>query len=659
MLGDNSFYSIEVRDSAGFLGTDAVLPEESLLLSGESKDIVLPLVDGINYIISNPIMNTPINYEQTVDTDANTVTIKIKDISSPVLISTSDGTPTITYNASINGQMTTIGQFPVSRQVLENDGTINNQESITEAVKMSAQNTYRVLDIDAEKLSVSITNGNNRHFYYSFLGWRVGSTNEIIKPGDEFTLNELKAYADEATNNVNLTAVWSVADTNGRISSINFYVNLNCEIADNMSNGYRSDIQNADEFTESIYTSRIFGTENVPLTSSSTDPYRTQIIAPPTSADNNWEYEWENLPLYTDGEPAVYSLREVAIGSTAYDPDTDSDGYTNYMVTYDTPLYKEGVDGTYAEDQTWLDDDGVRHYADHALLVLHNRLIEGEIAFAKVDDLGRPLQGAEFTLYSDEACTKEIETATSDISGEVEFATKASGTYYMKETKSPDDYLANNTVYKIVIKAGKATITENGGTTPISSITNYYSLRNLEFSFIKVGEDNQALSGAEFGLYKLICTDETHDHSSDQIKINSDGTPADGYDSCWELVSLQTSARKTGLVKFSGLRGSDTYRLIETKAPNGYASPKGQWQITYNRDVTPQEYSITAIGTVSQIPAFEKVQNELAPYRLMNYKLNDIPSSGAIGITPFVAVGGILFGLGVIIILIIKKRGRK
>lgn len=43
----------------------------------------------------------------------------------------------------------------------------------------------------------------------------------------------------------------------------------------------------------------------------------------------------------------------------------------------------------------------------------------------------------------------------------------------------------------------------------------------------------------------------------------------------------------------------------------------------------------------------------------MNYKLNDIPSSGAIGITPFVAVGGILFGLGVIIILIIKKRGRK
>lgn len=1080
VLSNNSFYTVKVVDSHNLIPKED-LPEDDLLLSGSNKNITLPYIEDMSYKIINNTTKKPIDYSQMVDEASGTVTISITDINCPVLISTSTGVPTVTYSATIKDQLVKIGEFGTERQVLTTDGTVNQQLIYIDDLDSAAVKTYKFLDIDSETVTVGINgyNGNNRHFIYSFLGWKIGDTDTIVQPGDDININTLKGYAD-SDNNIALTAVWNILDSNDRANTINFYVNLDCEIMDNESNGFQS--QHANLFTSSVYSTRIFGTDNVPLSDKEyTDPNDkkyVQLIAPPTSADtayeadskiragittpiepgitiedfpsnesilaqlraqnktftldgkeinkddittdnftirwyvlkyekndawhidgvlvaktgrlvikktfagdseaiekvkrkfnisvthtddqtkkditdftlslnskaeesdksktgytsydaetdtytwslpvrqgrtynvkennyyidqdrwnnsihykiinsenetdgwhtytnngvevtavaypndlpdaaiqtvefrnmyvqsgvltvqkidsitqnglknikfklskvdgtpivlykkqdsndystdtaaqsegynekieNNivetdangyftvklaihgtgtlseqyyleeeiptgyegptkikitvtdmgkvelaqevvesttvdnsdwlagegtniltiknksklltsvkvqkdwgdtevskqenvkaelwrngakltdkvynqilsadtdWTYEWSNLPLFVDGTPANYVVRETAIGNTAYDANADSDGYEDYMVTYDMPLYKEGADGTYSGEQTWLDADGTRHFADHALLVVHNRTVNSEIAFAKVDDLGRPLQNAEFTLYTDEACTNAVDTAVSDTSGHVKFSKQISGTYYMKETKVPDNYLPNDTVYKIVVKAGKFTITENGETTPISEIVNYYALRNLDFSFIKTDIDGKPLYGAKFGLYKLVCTDDTHDHSEDLIKVNSDGTPKEEFADCWELVSIQTSAKKTGLVKFSNLRGGETYRLTEITPPHGYMSPKGQWEIVY--DQTAQKYVITAKGKVSQTPAFENVENEAAPYRLANYKLNDMPSAGAIGILMFVAVGMILIIAGFAIIVILKKR---
>ncbi len=382
------------------------------------------------------------------------------------------------------------------------------------------------------------------------------------------------------------------------------------------------------------------------------------------NADNNWTYEWENLPLYEDGEPVQYSLRETLIGSTAYDADADTDGYSEYVVTYDTTLYRID-EGDYTTNPSWIDATSKeRVFANNALLVVHNRLLKGKIGFAKVDDAGKALQGAEFTLYSDEECTIALETATADNSGFVSFKTEQpQGTYYMKETKVPDNYYPNDTVYAVTVKRSKVVITAVGSDTEITQIVNEYKFKDLEFSFIKTdGEDNiTPLGNAKFGLYKLICTTDGHDHSEELITVKSNGELADDYTACWELVTTCTSSSKTGLVKFSGLRGNETYRLVEYGTPAGYKSPAGQWAITYGLDDNNQRrFIITAVyKNNKKPPAFETVTDTTvttASYRLRNYKLDDLPVSGSYGIYKYLAGGISLITVGGFLLLANKKR---
>lgn len=382
------------------------------------------------------------------------------------------------------------------------------------------------------------------------------------------------------------------------------------------------------------------------------------------NADNNWTYEWENLPLYEDGDPVQYSIREITIGSTSYDADADTDGYSEYVVTYDATLYRID-DGTYTANPSWIDGtSNERVFANNALLVVHNRLLKGKIGFAKVDDAGKALSGAEFTLYSDEECTNELETATADNSGFVSFTNELpQGTYYMKETKVPENYYPNDTLYVVTVKRSKVVITENGSDTHITQIVNEYKFKDLEFSFIKTdGEDDiNPLGNAKFGLYKLVCTTEGHDHSEGLITVKSNGELADDYTACWELVTTCTSSSKTGIVKFSGLRGNETYRLVEYGTPAGYKSPAGQWAIAYGLDDANQRgFIITAVYKDNKKPpAFETVTDPTVTavsYRLRNYKLDDLPVSGSHGIYKYLAGGICLITVGGFLLLANKKR---
>ena len=201
------------------------------------------------------------------------------------------------------------------------------------------------------------------------------------------------------------------------------------------------------------------------------------------NAANHWQYTWENLPLYVDGEIAKYSLRELSIGNTKYDADVindyDTDGYEEYEVTEDATKYYEGEDSPIQSDNTvdeskfkhtlaaWKDNSGKMHYSNHALLVIRNAPVSADISFEKVDaEHGRALANAEFTLYSDEQCTQKVtgegfknpEVSNYEF-GTVQFTKLPAGTYYFKETKAPPGYEMNDTIYKAVIRNGKTDIT--------------------------------------------------------------------------------------------------------------------------------------------------------------------------------------------------------
>lgn len=73
-----------------------------------------------------------------------------------------------------------------------------------------------------------------------------------------------------------------------------------------------------------------------------------------------------------------------------------------------------------------------------------------------------PLADAEFTLYTDETCKTQYvntkhptgkATAVTTSEGKINITGLAAGTYYLKETKAPNGYSLNDTVYKIVITA--------------------------------------------------------------------------------------------------------------------------------------------------------------------------------------------------------------
>lgn len=242
------------------------------------------------------------------------------------------------------------------------------------------------------------------------------------------------------------------------------------------------------------------------------------------NVDNHWQYTWENLPLYVDGEIAKYSLRELSIGDTKYDAnvinDYDTDGYEEYEVTEDGTKYYEGEDSPIQSDNTvdeskfeheiaaWKDNSGKMHYSNHALLVIRNAPVSADISFEKVDaEHGRALANAEFTLYSDEHCTQKVtgegfknpEVSYQEF-GTVQFNNLPAGTYYFKETKAPPGYEADDTVYKAVIRNGKTDITPMPkGREEESKQSNGVTVTNvskMKLTIKKVDMDGKLITGS-------------------------------------------------------------------------------------------------------------------------------------------------------------------
>lgn len=80
----------------------------------------------------------------------------------------------------------------------------------------------------------------------------------------------------------------------------------------------------------------------------------------------------------------------------------------------------------------------------------------------KIDAVSKaPLADATFGLYEDQACTKEIATATSVANtGIADFAVKLpAGTYYVKEIEAPRGYNLNSEVKSVTLSASNASAT--------------------------------------------------------------------------------------------------------------------------------------------------------------------------------------------------------
>lgn len=318
------------------------------------------------------------------------------------------------------------------------------------------------------------------------------------------------------------------------------------------------------------------------------------------SEENSWEYTWQELPLFTNGTVARYTLRVTKIGNTYRDATLD-DGFTDYDVTNDAVKYRKTDDPDYRPDHMWT-EDGVQHFAQEALLVVRNEGVRGAVTFTKADEMNRPLQGAEFALYTDAACTHLLATATSDANGRVQFEKQPGGTYYLKETKAPQGHTAENTVWTVKISGGKATITDPKG----AVITSVRNASLLQLTLRVLGPEGEPLPGT-----KLRVTWDTVQRP--EYTTGTDGTVV--------LPKLPN--------------GNYTVRLMNT--PTGYLP-----QVSI--PTLQAQY-----GTVTMTPhdawTLEETAENTYLLTLRLQALYTLPTTGGTGTAAFTAAGVLLMGL--------------
>ena len=184
----------------------------------------------------------------------------------------------------------------------------------------------------------------------------------------------------------------------------------------------------------------------------------------------------------------------------------------------------------------------------------------------KVDNQNNPLAGAQFSVYTNKDCSDDSKIAdletdetgyTETLSYEPKFSTK-SVTLYCKETKAPEGYDIDNTVYNQTWNYAdyKEPTTDDAPDGelkyfgPESGIVNDNSAWTILMNIKKVDRFKHGLKGAKFGVY----TDSNCSNAAFVGELETlEGGTSDSmsYDVPWKNTSI-------------------TLYCKETKAPDGY-----------------------------------------------------------------------------------------
>lgn len=201
---------------------------------------------------------------------------------------------------------------------------------------------------------------------------------------------------------------------------------------------------------------------------------------------------------------------------------------------------------------------------------LTNEKQKGQIRLAKTDAASAALSGAEFTLYDENMVAlktgltmtaAEAAAITGAAEGQLYFTDLAYGTYYVQETKAPDGYQRDNTVYKVIVSSDTLVTKYTDADDNLQNLTivNKKLVTTPPLVSFKIkktdAESGAALADAVFELYKNgVATGIT-------AVTNSEGI------AYFKRISAEADAEDT------------SYSIVEKTAPAGYKAPTAADQI--------------------------------------------------------------------------------
>lgn len=294
LLADSTLYTVEVKDHSGAFSA-ADLPETRYVPNGQPFTIVLPLAEGVHRAVADPLTGETLDLTGVEDAESQTLTYTVPAASHPYRFSAHSDQKVIVCEAGLSGALVDLSnELVVGTQSVIVDGMVRGGLTYSDRCTPQQQ-SYTVLSPDNDRAAIKLVTGNahNRRFIYRFTGWRVSGSDMVLRPGRVIDLDTLGSYMDPITHEITLNAVWTpFADGTSRIETVNFFVSLNCEIADNMSNGFASQPQS--NFTSSLAYTRVRGAES--LGSGHDD---AMVIVPPEESSTAYEVDGELRSLTT------------------------------------------------------------------------------------------------------------------------------------------------------------------------------------------------------------------------------------------------------------------------------------------------------------------------------------------------------------------------
>lgn len=192
-------------------------------------------------------------------------------------------------------------------------------------------------------------------------------------------------------------------------------------------------------------------------------------------------------------------------------------------------------------------------------------------------DATRSLEGAEFTAYDDEACTRVSQTAggedlraRSGADGAVSFSPVTAGTYYLKETVVPTGHVPSDAVHRLDVAVDGtverfAPLGEDG---VLDAVVNDVHRTDIRIKKVSENDEGKVLPNSTYGLFKRVAAPEARAAS------------AFPGESGLQLVAKATTGAD-GYLVFEGVLMDREYVIHELEAPDGSLVSKHPIALTF------------------------------------------------------------------------------